>query len=118
MSIEIIIKDRSNVEFPIIIMDKRENVIYKQNEDGFWWESTYDDNNNQLTCKNSEGYCTESAYDDNNNKINFKASDGFCRQSTYDNNKNELTYSDSNGNYEIKRKKVTKEEYEVFINNN
>lgn len=76
MNIELKLTDRTNVEFPIVIKDKKGNIIYKQNEDGFCWESTYDDNKNQLTCK------------------------------------------DSNGNYEIKRKKVTKEKYEAFINNN
>lgn len=118
MNIEIKIKDGTNVEFPIIIKDTRGDIIYKQNEDGFWFEKTYDEKGNELTCKNSEGYWLESTYDDNNNKINFKASDGFCRESTYDDNENELTYKDSNGNYEIKRKQVTKEEYEAFINNN
>ena len=118
MNIELKLTDRTNVEFPIVIKDKKGNIIYKQNEDGFCWESTYDDNKNQLTCKNSEGYWTESTYDNNNNKLNFKASDGFWRESTYDDNKNQLTYKDSNGNYEIKRKKVTKEKYEAFINNN
>jgi hypothetical protein len=118
MNIELKITDRTNVEFPIVIKDKKGNVIYCQKEDGFWYESTHDDNNNQLTCKNSEGYWTESTYDNNNNKLNFKASDGFWRKSTYDDNKNQLTYKDSNSNYEIKGKGVTKEVFEAFINNN
>ena len=115
MNIEIKIKDRTNVELPIIIKDTRGDIIYKQNEDGFWFEKTYDEKGNELNCKNSEGYWLESTYDDNNNKINFKASDGFWRESTYDDNENELTYKDSNGNYEIKGKQVTKEKFQSFI---
>ena len=35
---------------------------------------------------------------------------------TYDNNGIELTYRNSDGDYEIRREKVTKEEYEEFLN--
>jgi hypothetical protein len=66
--------DRTNVEFPIIIKDKRGNVIYNQNEYGDWYESTYNEKGKELTFKTSDGY------------------------------------------YSIKRKKVTKEEFEVFVN--
>jgi hypothetical protein len=95
MKIEII-TDRENVQFPIIIKDKKGNTIYRQYENGFWWESTYDDNNNVLTCKNSEGYWWEKIFDEKGNELTRKGSDG---------------------DYRIKGKDVTKEEYEAFINN-
>lgn len=56
MSIELKITDRTNIAFPIIIKDTRGNEIYRQVESGFWWEWTYDDNNNCLTCKDSNGF--------------------------------------------------------------
>ena len=56
MSIELKITDRTNVAFPIVIKDTRGNEIYRQVESGFWWEWTYDDNNNCLTCKDSNGF--------------------------------------------------------------
>jgi hypothetical protein len=95
MSIEIKITDKTNVAFPIVIKDKRENVIYWQAESGYWWESTCDDNRNELTFKNSNGYWWEKTYDDNGK---------------------ELTYKNSKGKYSIKGKGVTKEEFEAFLN--
>jgi hypothetical protein len=55
MSIELKITDKTNVQFPIVIKDKNGNEIYKQYEDVFWWEKTYDNNNNVLTYKDSYG---------------------------------------------------------------
>jgi hypothetical protein len=95
MSIEIKITDTKNVAFPIIIKDKRGNEIYSQNENGDWYEKTYDDNNNVLT---------------------FKNSDDFWSQCTFDNNGNQLTCKNSNGYYKIKGEHVTKEEFEAFVN--
>jgi hypothetical protein len=37
---------------------------------------------------------------------------------TYDDKSKQLTYKDSYGHYEIKGKKVLKEEFETFVNNN
>ena len=51
--------DLENVKFPIIIKDKRGNVIYYQYKDGFynfWLKYTYDEKNNQLTGKTSSGF--------------------------------------------------------------
>lgn len=95
MNIEITIKDKSNVEFPIIIKDKRGDVAYWQNLNGSWLKKTYDDNGKLLTYKNSDGYWSVETYDDNGKKITFKNSDGY---------------------YQIKGLFVTKEEYEAFIN--
>jgi hypothetical protein len=95
MNIEIKITDTENVQFPIVIKDKKGNEIYRQNENGYWRESTYDDNGNRLTYKNSNGYWYEKTYDENGN---------------------ELTYKNSDGDYQIKGNYVTKEEYEAFVN--
>jgi YD repeat-containing protein len=95
MSIEIKITDTTNVQFPIVIKDKKGNEIYCQNEDGRWCKYTYDDNRNVLTIKNSNGYCSEYTYDDNGK---------------------ELTFKNSIGDYRIKDEYVTKEEFELFVN--
>ena len=95
MNIEIKITDTTNVEFPIIIRDKKGNIIYCQNKHGFWWESTYDDN------------CKESIYNN---------SDGYWYECTYDNNGNELTFKNADGIYRIKGEFVTKKEFEAFVN--
>jgi YD repeat-containing protein len=136
MKIEII-TDLENVEFPIIIKDKKGNEIYKQYEDGFWgkytyddngnvltfknifgfwFEYTYDDNGKVLTCKDSDGDWCERTYNDNGNLLTHKHSNGFWYEYTYDDNGNRLTYKNSKGYYRIKGKDVTKEEFEVFPN--
>jgi len=46
--------------------------------DGYW-ESTYDNNGNELTFKNSNGDWYEYTYDDNCNRLTFKHSDGKSR---------------------------------------
>ena len=77
---------------------KNSNVVaYKKTikEDVYWFERTYDENGNLLTCKDSDGYWNERTYDENGNL---------------------LTYKNSDGDYEIKGRKVTKEEFEVFTN--
>ncbi len=95
MNIEIKITDRTNVAFPIIIKDKRGNEIYCQYSSSYWWEKTYNEKGNLLT---------------------FKDSNSGWYEITYDDNGDELTYKNSFGEYIIKGKEVTKEEYEVFVN--
>ncbi len=94
MKIEII-TDLENVEFPIIIEDKKGNTIYMQWEDGSWSQYTYDEKNNLLTCKTSSGNLSERTYDEKGNL---------------------LTYKNSNGHFRIKGESVTKEEFELFVN--
>jgi hypothetical protein len=64
-----------------------------------------------------DGYSVECTFDDNGNELTYKDSNGFIYECTYDEKEIEKTYKDSNGFYKIKRKRVTKEEYEAFINN-
>jgi len=71
------------------IQGKEENLkLYNRNGvlvyefykdfDGYW-ESTYDDNGNELTFKNSNGDWIESTYDDNDDLLTFKDSNGVSR---------------------------------------
>ena len=94
MSIELKIKDRTDVKFPIIIENTEGNKIYEQDLYGNWYEWTYDNNNKCLTYKDSKGLWYEYTYDENNNI---------------------LTYKDSFDCYEIKGQRVTKEEFESFV---
>ena len=95
MNYQLKITDKTNVEFPIIIKDKKGNIIYWETPKGHWFEQTHDDNGKCLTYNNSDGYWAVYTHDDNGKRLTFK---------------------NSNGHYEIKGKKVTKEEYEAFVN--
>ena len=74
------------------------SIRYLEDSKGDWFESTYDDNGNELTYKNSSGYWDECTYDDNSNELTYKSSSGYWRESTYDDNGNELTFENSKGN--------------------
>ena len=72
-------------------------LYYFNNSDGYWNETTYDSNGNELTYKNSDGYWNETTYDSNGNELTYKNSYGFWEERTFDSNGNQLTYKDSNG---------------------
>ena len=95
MNIKIKITGTTNVEFPIIIRDKKGNIIYLQYKDDIWEEYTYDEKGNILTYKDSSGNWYEY---------------------TYNNKGKQLTSKTSGGYYVIKGEFVTKEEYEAFVN--
>jgi hypothetical protein len=62
---------------------------------------------------------TEKAYHKNSNVVKWKRithSNGLSSEYTYNEQGEVLTYEDSSGYYEIKCKKVTKEEFEAFVN--
>jgi len=71
------IAEQLNVkEFPFIIMDKNDNQIYIEYEDGYWEKSEYDSNNNRLYFEDSFGVWFKYEYDSRGNKIYFEDSDG------------------------------------------
>jgi len=74
-------------------------LVYKYytHSNGFWFERTYDDNGNELTCKYSNGDWFESTYDDKGNQLTYKKSTGYWWERTYDGMGNELTYKNSDG---------------------
>jgi len=71
------IAEQLNVkEFPFSIKDKNGNIIYIENEDGYWYKSEFDSNNNRLYFEDSFGVWFKYEYDLRGNKIYFEDSDG------------------------------------------
>ena len=79
---------------------------YHKNSDVIAYEKTI----------NEDGYWEERTYNENGNRLTFKDSNGYWNERTYDENGNLLTYKNSDDDYEIKGRKVTKEEFEAFTN--
>jgi len=81
------------------LYNKKGDLVYKfyKSSNGDWYESTYDDNGNELTFKHSDGDWRESTYDDNCNRLTFKSSEGNWSECTYDDKGNELTHKSSKG---------------------
>ena len=55
------------------------SIRYFESSNGYWRESTYDENGNRLTFKNSRGYWGEYTYGDNGNELTYKNSNGVER---------------------------------------
>ena len=90
-----------------------EKIIY---DSGYWYEITYDEKGNELTYRNSNSYRTERTYDENGNELTYKNSVGYWEEKTYDEKGNQLTFKNFDDDYRIRDRKVTKEEFEAFIN--
>ena len=63
-------------DFPFTINDDKENQIYYEYSNGFWYKYEYDDNCNPIYCEASDGYWAKREYDDKGNQIYYEDSDG------------------------------------------
>ena len=80
--------------------DQNNNEIYYENNYGYWEKSKFDKNNNQIYFENSFEYWEKRKYDQNNNQIYLEDSNGFWEKRKYDQNNNEIYYEDSYGRRE------------------
>ena len=96
-------------DFPFVIRDKNNNLIYWENLNGYWYKQEFDSNNNKIYCEDSNGYWYKQEYDSNNNGIYYEDSDGDWNKQEYDSNNNEIYFEDSNGEIIDKRPKSTPE---------
>jgi YD repeat-containing protein len=63
-------------DFPFVIKDKNENLIYIEDSDGAWVKYEYDTNGNIIRFNNSNRYWSKYEYDGNKNIIYIEHSDG------------------------------------------
>jgi len=63
------------------LLNEQGKIVYEyyENSSGYWQETTYDNNRNELTYKNSNGYWSEYTRDDNGNELTYKDSYGKTR---------------------------------------
>jgi hypothetical protein len=84
-------------DFPFEIKDSKNNLLYCEDSNGYWWKQEFDENNNKIYYENSYGYWAKREYDENNNEIYFENSDGYWYKREYDKNNNEIYHEDLNG---------------------
>jgi hypothetical protein len=84
---------------------KTEKAYYK-NSDVVKWERR----------TGLDDYSSELTYNKQGEVETYKDSNGFSCEYTYNEQWEVLTYKNSDGYYAIKWKKVTKEEFEAFVN--
>lgn len=61
-------------EFPFIIKDKQNNIIYFEYSSGFWYKQEFDENNNIIYLKNSDGYWFKKEFDKSGKQIYYEDS--------------------------------------------
>jgi YD repeat-containing protein len=102
-------------------------IAYHKNSDVIKWkrithsndfnsEYTYNEQGKVLTFKNSNDFSCEYIYNEQGKVLTFKDSDGYSSERTYNEQGQKETFKDSNGIYVIKGEKVSKEEFEAFVN--
>jgi hypothetical protein len=64
-------------DFPFIIADKNDLVIYVEHSNRFWERHEYDSNGNEKYFEDSDGYYCEREFDSDGNVTYYKNSDGF-----------------------------------------
>ena len=63
-------------EFPFVIKDDKGNLVYLENEDGYWVKSEYNEFGNLTYVENSDGYWAKTVYDSEGNEVYYENSDG------------------------------------------
>jgi YD repeat-containing protein len=101
----------------ILLKDENGTIRYHfyKRFDGVLIECIYDNKGSMLNYKDQTGNWRKLTYDENDNELTYKNSDGYTCERTYDEQGNKLTFKNSIGEYRIKGKRVTKEEFEAFI---
>ena len=98
------------------VYDTKSNVVYYEDNYGYWFKKKYDEKDNRIYYKNSEGYWFKSEYDDKRNMIYFESSKGIRFKKKYDEKGNEIYYEDSDGNIiDNEVQELTVEEIEKIL---
>ncbi len=71
-------KDGSTVDvkYPIKLKDSNGNVVYFENEIGYWHKHEYDEDNNLIFGEDSHGYWVRREYDENGTETYYENSNG------------------------------------------
>jgi len=59
-------------EFPFEIKDENGEVIYYENENGFWWNIEYDSDGNKIYSENFPNYSRKWKYDSDGKEIYYE----------------------------------------------
>ena len=88
------IKDRFETYY---VFNKEGNIIYYEQNDGYWVKQEYDNQGNIIYYENSDGYWQKWEYDDQGNITYNEDSDGCWSKREYDDQGNMIYREDSDG---------------------
>jgi hypothetical protein len=63
-------------DFPFIITDANNNIIYYETSNGYWCKKEFDANNNEIYFEKGSGFWCKREYDENTNLIYYEDADG------------------------------------------
>jgi hypothetical protein len=84
-------------DFPFVIKDKNDKVIYREYSNGLWIKSEYDDKGNEMYREDSKGLWIKSEYDDKVNEMYREDSEGYWHRRKYNDAGKEIRYVNSKG---------------------
>jgi hypothetical protein len=87
-------------EFPFIIKNKNNKVLYFESSDGYWCKREYDENGYKRYYENADGFCSKSERDENGNERYYENSNGVIR----DKRVKEMTKEEAEKEFKIKIK--------------
>ena len=68
--------------FPFKMYDKKGNLIYHEDSNGFWIKREYNEKGNIIYWEDSHGNWLKRKYDDNGNEIYHEESNGYWKKIT------------------------------------
>ena len=92
-------------DFPIIIKNKNDNVIYYEDSNRVWTKHKYNSNGNETYFENYTGYWCIKEYDDKGNLIYYENYTGAWLKKEFDDKGNLIYRENSDGIIEDKRPK-------------
>jgi hypothetical protein len=92
-------------DFPFVIKDKNDKVIYREYSKGLWIKSEYDDKGNEMYREDSKGYWHRRKYNDAGKEIRYVNSKGLWIKSEYDDEGNRIYFESSDGTINDQRPK-------------
>lgn len=98
------------------VYDEKGNVIYHENDNGYWYKREYNEKGNEIYLENSNGYWEKGGYNEQGKVIYYESSNGYWEKKEYDRRGNEIYFVNSNGEIIGERvKELTIEEIEKLL---
>ena len=98
------------------VYDKKDNLIYFENSNDYWYKREYDEKNNEIYFENNNGYWSKWEYDEKDNMMYLEDSNGCWSKREYDEKGKRIYYENSGGIIIDKRvKELTIEEIEKLL---
>ncbi len=84
-------------DFPFIIRDNDENIIYWEDSVGYWAKRKFDSKGNEIYYEDSTGFWAKKEYNSKGKEIYYEDSNGCWSKSEYNSKGKEIYFENSDG---------------------